>query len=271
MQPDVNGENWREFAAPQVDASLWTAIVPAAGRGSRMGLDRPKILYPVAGRMILERLLERFLPHCSSVIFVLSPEGRTHVECELERLAAGRYSVVVQETPTGMGDAVEVGLRPVSTELVAVIWGDQVAVRPSSVEACLRLHQGPLQPDITCPTVMRPNPYIHFDRDAQERLRGVRQAREGDPMPTQGESDTGLFCFRACVLRDLLTRARANAKTRGRNTGEFNLLPVIPAAAVTGYSVLTPRLMTVEETVGVNSMDDVAIVEQFLRSSHACR
>jgi CTP:molybdopterin cytidylyltransferase MocA len=50
----IDLKNWEEFAAPSVDPSLWTAIVPAAGRGSRLGFDKPKILYPVAERPILD-------------------------------------------------------------------------------------------------------------------------------------------------------------------------------------------------------------------------
>jgi bifunctional N-acetylglucosamine-1-phosphate-uridyltransferase/glucosamine-1-phosphate-acetyltransferase GlmU-like protein len=152
------------------------------------------------------------------------------------------------------------GLDAAATRQVAVVWGDQVALRRSSVEACLRLHAGPLEADVTCPTVFRANPYIHFDRDAAGQICALRQAREGDPMPERGESDTGLFCFRAEALRRLLAIQRG----AGALTGEFNLLPVIPLAASLGLSVITPRLMTLEETVGVNSTGDAAILEAFL-------
>ena len=94
----------------------------------------------------------------------------------------------------------------------------------------------------------------------------MRQAREGDSMPPEGESDTGFFCFRANVLNELLSRTRADEAAHGRGTGEFNLLPVIPAAAQLGHLVLTPHLVSLEETVGVNSKDDAARVEEFIRN-----
>src|SRR5262249_45141962 len=43
---------------PPIDKPQWTAFFPAAGRGSRLGFHRSKILYPVAGRMILEWMLD---------------------------------------------------------------------------------------------------------------------------------------------------------------------------------------------------------------------
>lgn len=261
----VDQTNWVGLAAPAVKPDEWSAVIAAAGRGTRLGYDRPKILFPVAGKSILEWLLDLLLPNCKTVIFVLSSDGRGEIEPELERLAAGRYHIAIQAEPTGMGDAVAIGAALVETPNVMVIWGDQVAVRPESVQAILRLHQGSLRPDVTVPTVLRPNPYIHFPRDEQGRINGILQAREGDSMPQDGESDTGLFCFRTAVLNDLLTRLRLDPQSRGHRTGEFNLLPAIPLAALSGYGVITPHLMELEETVGINSPADAELIAPYLR------
>lgn len=251
-----------QFPRARVDPARWTAIVPAAGRGSRLGFHRPKVLYPVGGRLILDWLLDSLAPNCSTLVFVVSPDGASEVACELERRVPGRFEIVIQDIPTGMGDAVGLGLKAVRTPYAAVVWGDQVAVRRESVETCLALHQGPLQPDITCPTVLRAQPYIHFERDPQGNLLRVLQAREGDPMPDIGESDTGFFCFRAAPLGELLEEARSRNLSTGSRTAEFNLLPVIPwAARREGRRVLTPRHMGVPETVGINSAADRAAVE----------
>jgi bifunctional N-acetylglucosamine-1-phosphate-uridyltransferase/glucosamine-1-phosphate-acetyltransferase GlmU-like protein len=257
-----------EHAAPHVDSAQWTAIVAAAGKGSRLGFNRPKILFPVAGRSILEWLLDFLLPACQTVVFVLSPDGREEVEPELERLAPGRYRIAIQPVPTGMGDAVEIGAAQAATQHTVVLWGDQVALRRASVEAVLRLHQGTLSPDLTVPTVLRPSQYIHFERDGTGRIAKLLQAREGDAMPERGESDTGLFCFRTEVLRSLLAELRGSAAATGASTAEFNLLPIIPYAAQTLHYVLAARLMEIEETVGINSAADAGRVEWFLRSAH---
>jgi len=261
--------NLEQFAAPAVLPAEWTFVIPAAGRASRLGFDKPKILYPVAGRTILEWLLDFAAPNCARVVIVLSPGGRELVEPELERLIPGRFETVIQAVPLGMGDAVRVALPAVRTPLVALVWGDQVALRRASVDACLRLHAGPLQPAVTCPTVVRERPYIHFDRDDAGRISGLRQAREGDLMPDPGESDTGLFCFQTAHLRALLAASLADPGEQGRTTGEFNLLPVIPLAARQGLTVLTPHLMTLEETVGINSAADARVVESYLQTLHA--
>lgn len=264
----ITRERWTQYAAPHVDPAQWNAVIAAAGRGSRLGFDLPKILFPVAGRTILDWLLDLLLPCCSTAIFVLSPDGRRHVEPELERRAPGRYRIAIQENPTGMGDAIAIGLEQVTAPFAAVIWGDQVAIRPASINAILRLHQGMIEPAMTIPTVLRPDPYIHFERDAAGRICGLLQAREGDALPALGESDAGFFCFRADTLRDLLARMRRDESVFGARTGEFNLLPVIPYAAAAGLGVLTPQLMEIEETVGINSPADAARIEPYLRRIH---
>jgi bifunctional N-acetylglucosamine-1-phosphate-uridyltransferase/glucosamine-1-phosphate-acetyltransferase GlmU-like protein len=209
-----------------------------------------------------------FLEPCyGHLVFVLSPEGHEDVTGELNKLIPGRFEVVIQHTPTGMGDAVALALPHVKTPHVTVVWGDQVTLQRSSVEACQKLHEGPLRPDLTCPTVWRANPYIPFDRDQAGNINGLRQAREGDHMPPQGESDTGFFCFETTRLADLLGSARSSAHGSGTRTGEFNLLPVIPVAARQGV-VLTPHLMSMEETQGINSGEDAVAVADFLRRSH---
>jgi bifunctional UDP-N-acetylglucosamine pyrophosphorylase/glucosamine-1-phosphate N-acetyltransferase len=266
--PAITCDNWQQSASPRVEPGQWTAVIPAAGRGSRLGFHRPKILYPVAGRPILDWLLDFLLPNCEQLVFVLSPAGVADVGVELELRIPGRYHIVVQERPTGMGDAVALALPSVRTPQVAIVWGDQVGLRRKSVEACLRLQQGPLAPDLTFPTVTRDRPYIHFERDSRGRIVALLQAREGDHMPAWGESDTGFFCFRTPVLLRLLGELR-EASTKGSGTGEFNLLPVIPLAARQGI-VLTPRVVTVEETVGVNSAEDAGVLDEFLRRADAC-
>lgn len=265
--PDQWRTGWEAFAAPEADPRLWTVVIPAAGRGSRLGFEKPKILFPLAGRTILDWLLDLFEGHIGSFVLVLSPSGRPFVEPELEKRLGSRFKIAIQEVPTGMGDAVEIGLNAVQTPHTAVVWGDQVAIRPESVEAMLRLHSGPIAPAITCPTVWRDNPYIHFPRNSEGRLQAVLQAREGDSMPVHGESDTGFFCFDTARLRRLLAETRDEPERLGAKTREFNLLPVIPLASRRGETVLTPLLMTLEETVGVNTPADAAYLEGVLGRS----
>ena len=80
-------------------------IIPAAGRGTRLGWDGPKALCPVAGRPMIDHLFERYRAVVDRFIVVAAPSALSLVEQFLER-ASYRADAVVQEHPTGMLPAV---------------------------------------------------------------------------------------------------------------------------------------------------------------------
>jgi bifunctional N-acetylglucosamine-1-phosphate-uridyltransferase/glucosamine-1-phosphate-acetyltransferase GlmU-like protein len=241
----------------------WTAIVPAAGRGSRLGFDKPKILYPVAGRTILEWLVQLLAPFCARLIVVASPEGAPVIaEC-----APADCEVVVQAEPLGMADAVASALPRLETRHALIVWGDQAALKPESIAECIRLHESAAAL-ATVPVAMRPKPYIHFERDGSGRVVRVLQAREGDAMPDFGESDSGVFFFRSIALRRLLGELERSGGGIGARTGEFNFLPVLALASRLEGSLLTPRIMTEEESIGVNTPEDAERLARVLRARH---
>jgi bifunctional UDP-N-acetylglucosamine pyrophosphorylase/glucosamine-1-phosphate N-acetyltransferase len=248
------------FLDSSVKPSLWTALIPAAGRGTRLGFDQPKILFPIAGKTILEWLVDVLRPLCSQFVLVLSPSGREPVEQEALKLLPGRYQLAVQPEPRGMADAIGCGLDSVETPNTMIVWGDQVALRPESLEFAIRVHQGPARPSATCPTLLRDRPYIDFERDASERVTRVLQAREGDSLPSRGESDSGVFLFRTDVLRDMLPRLFASESCIGNKTRELNFLPIFPMIE----GLITVPIMTEAESVGVNSAADAEYLARHL-------
>ncbi len=242
----------------------WTAIIPAAGRGSRLGYDRPKILYPIAGRPILSWLLDLVSPHCERVVFVLSPSGVDEVEPEIRRLCPIEWEIRIQSEPRGMGDAVLQAGPAVRTENCMVIWGDQVALRSETLERGVAEHESRSGALLTIPTILRKNPYIHFETDAQGRLKSVLEARER-PIPHEfGENDCGLFFFDSDTLFAELERARSDGSARGKTTGEFNLLPLLPRFDRNPGAVRLLRIVRPEETYGINTIADAELVSSYL-------
>jgi bifunctional UDP-N-acetylglucosamine pyrophosphorylase/glucosamine-1-phosphate N-acetyltransferase len=256
----VTHENAAGFLDSKVDPAPWTALIPAAGRGSRLGFEQPKILFPIAGRTILEWLVDLLQPLSTRFVLVLSPGGVPLVEEAASRLLPGRCTVAQQPEPLGMADAVRCGLAHVQTRHTLIVWGDQVALRSASLEFLMRLHQGIAQPAAVCPTLWRDRPYIHFERGESGRLLRVLQAREGDSMPERGESDSGVFLFRTEALRRYLPLLLGSAECIGKRTGEFNFLPIFPLLD----SLITAPIMTEAESVGVNSPADAAYLEKQL-------
>jgi bifunctional UDP-N-acetylglucosamine pyrophosphorylase/glucosamine-1-phosphate N-acetyltransferase len=254
-----------------VTRSRWTAVIPAAGRGTRLGFDKPKILYPILGRPILDWLLDAVAPVCGEVVLVLSPEGQPVVEPVFRQRLGTRGRIVIQDRPTGMADAIRLTENAIHTDYALVVWGDQVTLTSTTIKACAALHEARQNATLTLATIMKSNPYIDVERDPEGRIVAVRQAREGEVERSVGENDCGLFLFTAKALFPTLEACRSDG--RGHRTGETNLLPLLPAFEQGPGSVATVRLSDPDETLGVNTVEEAAAAEKILvsRQSGAVR
>jgi len=253
------------LSSQTVERSQWTAVIPAAGKGSRLGVSLPKILYPLLGRPLLDWLLDILRPVCKHFIFVLSPSGQPVLEPLLEARLGETYSVVIQEHPTGMGDAVLLSAAMVKTPYTLVIWGDQVTLQPATVLACAAEHQARSNVVLTLPTVIKKNAYIHFERDVTGKITTVLQHRENEIHTEFGENDCGLFLFSTTELFKVLAIAKQEGIGVGKSTGEFNLLQVIPSFETNYQTVLTVRLSDPFESLGINTPEEALLIADEMR------
>ena len=243
-------------------------IIPAAGLGTRLHSPLPKLLVPVGGIPMMDRLLQLYADRISRTIIVTSPAARTIVEDHVKH--RGDVEVAVQEKPTGMLDAITIGaagVGPDSADTVWITWCDQVGVHPRTVARLGQLGDESPSTPLIMPTVTKPNPYIHLERDSSGRIARVLHRREGDVMPEIGESDMGLFALSAEACFHLLPQF-ADEVVTGAGTGERNFLPFIPWVAQTRQVVTFPSEHP-EEAIGVNTLEDLRAVEAYLRRRDA--
>ncbi len=124
-----------EAGSPDVPGpagNVW-AVVVAAGRGVRLGSDRPKAFAPLRGRPLLAESIERLeASDWIDSIVVVAPEGWEEPAILLaEELVASKVSAIVTGGPT-RADSVRIGLAEVPEEAVAVLVHD--AARPLLAE-----------------------------------------------------------------------------------------------------------------------------------------
>jgi bifunctional UDP-N-acetylglucosamine pyrophosphorylase/glucosamine-1-phosphate N-acetyltransferase len=237
-------------------------IIPAAGRGSRLGSDLPKVLYPIAGRPMIDHLLDLYAPFIDRFVLVLSPmfDSIVRQHCSTNP----RVSYAIQQQPDGMLPAI-LTAGPVvaasAAQSIWITWCDQVAIHPATIQRLAALTEG--AHDLVLPTVHKRDPYIHFDRDPEGRICGVRHRREGDAMPETGESDSGLFALSRRAFLESLPAFAAEPDPHGAATGERNFLPFIPWIAQRGQAVTFP-LKDELESLGVNTASDARQIEHYL-------
>jgi len=234
--------------------------------GSLLRSALPKVLVPVLGRPMIDWLLELYLPWIQHVVVVAHPQSRTALSEHLA-MKAVPATVVVQEAPTGMLDAILLARPVVEASPAAhvwITWCDQVGVHPRTVERLAELSAAHADAPIVMPTCTTASPYIHLQRGTDQRIVRVLHRREGDAMPAVGESDMGLFSLSRRAFVDDLMDFATGAGT-GEETGERNFLPFIPFADARG-GVVTFPCVDREESVGVNTPEDLAAVERYLQA-----
>jgi bifunctional UDP-N-acetylglucosamine pyrophosphorylase / glucosamine-1-phosphate N-acetyltransferase len=231
------------------------AVIPAAGRGTRLGSDLPKILTPLTARDTIWSILHaRLAPMVDHIHLVLSPDSAK----QFPALPA-HTSISIQPEPIGMGDAIFRGFNIWSQyDAVLIVWGDQVFV---STDTLTRAAAALLSPHkhVILPVTRMTVPYVEYVFEGQ-RLTKVLQTREGDATTASGFSDVGTFLLAAQGLKPAWDDYLAGAP-RGGGTGEINFLPFLPFLAARGWAVTPLEVADATEARGINTKDDLAFFQ----------
>ena len=236
------------------------AVIPAAGRGTRLGGNGPKILMPLTQTETIWSILHSKLsPMVDHIHLVLSPEGAAVFPPLPDNVSAS-----IQPAPTGMGDAIFGGLDVWSRyDAVLVVWGDQVFVSRDTLSRALAALAPGRQ--VVLPVTHMATPYVEYVFE-QGALAKVLQTREGDATTPHGLSDVGTFLLRADGLKEAWDNYLATA-TVGSGTGEINFLPFLPFLSHQGWTV-TPLVVTdATEARGINTPDDLAFFRQLYKNA----
>lgn len=244
------------------------AVIPAAGRGSRLGAAGPKLLVPVdGGRTIWDLLQELLEGQADRVHVVLSPSGAPAFEARLRGRGArrGRVTWSVQAQPRGMGDAVFGAWRAWREyENVLVLWGDQALLSKGTLRAVVEAQRAAPAPALTLPLVRSAEPYVEYRFDAAGRLAEILQSREGDECRPGGWADVGLFALSTRGLRRAW-REHLRARQPGRRTGELNFLPFLAyLARGRRWRVARVEVGDPDESLGVNTPEDLERLRSIL-------
>jgi len=238
-------------------------IIPAAGAGTRLQSAGPKLLFPVAGRPMIDHLLDLYAPFVDRFVLVLHPSFVDAVRghCSNNGLQID-YDIQLQ--PTGMLDAILIAedkVRGYSPNQIWITWCDQVAVHPQTVKQLAEVAGAVPQPAMVMPTVVRSEPYIHLVRNAAGDILEILHRREGDSLPDPGEGDLGLFCLSRHAYLELLPKY-SNDVVTGHSTRERNFLPFIPWLTGRAPLVTFPARDPIE-SVGINDAADLQQIEQY--------
>ncbi len=232
-------------------------ILLAAGQGTRMNSELPKVLHPLAGFPLIAHALAAARAVEPERSIVVTGHGADAVAAAARALDAD-VRVVRQEEQLGTAHAVQ----QAAPELAGfegdaiVLYGDTPFVRPETLAAMLDARAAGAGVVVLGFEAADPGGYGRLVLDAGGRLAAIVEAKDADAATRAIRlCNSGLLAADAATLLDLLGEVgNANAK------GEFYLTDVVALARARGLETAVITCPE-SETLGVNSRADLAAAE----------
>ncbi len=234
-------------------------VILAAGQGSRMLSDTPKVLHKIAGRAMINHVLAAVSPLNPTLnIVVIAP----HMAAVAQAVAP--VQTVYQPQPLGTGDAVKAAEPLLKGFLgdIFILFGDTPLIRTETLEAMRRERQKPSNPGIVVLGFRPkdPGPYGRLVTDHQGHLERIVEARDASAAEQAIDlCNSGVMAVDGAILLPLLQALKNdNAKK------EFYLTEIIALARQQGRTCSIVEAEE-EELLGINDRADLAHAEAALQ------
>jgi len=236
------------------------AVIMAAGKGTRMKSKLPKVMHSLAGKTLIEHVLDIVSQAGIDRTLVIVGHGREDVEAHINN----RAEIVVQTEQLGTGHAVMQAMPYLEGEKnVLVLSGDQPLLKSETLNELVKLHQTQ-GASATVLTAYVEQPF-GYGRIIKEGESLVKIVEEKDATPDERktkEINTGTYCFKGSALRDALTKI-----TTQNAQGEFYLTEVFDVLLKHEEKILTYCTVNSQEALGINSRSQLAEAEGIVRRS----
>jgi bifunctional UDP-N-acetylglucosamine pyrophosphorylase/glucosamine-1-phosphate N-acetyltransferase len=246
-----------------------SAIILAAGEGSRMRSSRPKPLHLLCGKPMLMYVLDSLTEVHADRTIVVVGHGADRVTKRLQEDADLHLEFVEQTVQRGTGDAVSVGLTafadpdPDDHDLVIVMPGDTPLLTSETIAALVAEHRSSGAAATVLTAVLDdPTGYGRVVRGKHGKVKRIVEQRDAtEDERAIHEINTGIYCFRRNLLGPALRRLSPN-----NSQGEYYLTDVVDVFVSTGSTVSAVTVHDPAEASGVNDRAQLAAAEAVLRS-----
>ena len=235
------------------------ALILAAGQGTRIKSDLPKVLHKVCGKEMVNHVIDTMRKAKIDDINVIIGKGAELVK---EKTASRNVSYSLQEEQLGTGHAVKCSIDFLKnkTGVVGVFAGDAPLIKPETINKLFETHmENKNAATLLSSIVEDPTGYGRIVRDGDEVLKIVEHKDCTEEELKINEMNAAIYCFDIESLLSSLEKISNDNKQ-----GEYYLTDVIGILKDEGKKV---RALSIdyEETIGVNSRVQLAEAEEILR------
>lgn len=237
-----------------------TAILLAAGQGTRMKSALPKVLHPVAGKPMIAHALQAIQKSTTEKPVVVIGHGAD----EVKKYLGDSAQTVLQEPQLGTGHAVmqAESLLKGKTDLVVVCYADMPLLRGETLQKLVETQKNNTGPISMLAVISNdPRGFGRIIRNEKNTIQAiVEEYVASEEQKKIKELNVGGYCFDANWLWDALKRIPKNEKK-----GEYYLTDAIELASKENLPVLATIMDDEQETIGVNTRVHLAEVETAMR------
>ena len=252
--------------SPHSNGRVVDAVILAAGKGTRMQSDLPKVMHEVADRPMLHWVVDACrAAGAERIVVVIGFKG------DLVRASlAGSNDIefVEQTEQLGTGHAVDQA-RPAFTETpdhdVFVLCGDGPLIRPETLDTLLRTHRS-ADADATLATAIIEDAtgYGRIVRDAEGVFSRIVEQKDATPEQLRiREVNPSYYCFRSGPLFERLS------KTSNDNAnGEYYITDVFGLTREDGATVAVVDAVPAGDVLSINDPEQLGVVDEIIRTRH---
>lgn len=244
-------------------------VVLAAGKGTRMYSDKPKVMHQVGGKPMLAHVIDTALELNPGRIHIVVGFGGDSVRAAFSAHPAhGVLNWVEQREQLGTGHAVSQAIEDINTDAasnpVLVLFGDVPLITSESLEEVVsRCNDESLA--LLTVRARDPGGLGRIIRDQADRVTAIIEERDASEEQRKiNEVNSGIMAIPASRLASWL-----NALENDNDQGEFYLTDIVALAVAEGRQVVATSLTDEMEVMGVNNKNQLAILERHFQMNNA--
>lgn len=246
-----------------MEAKTFQAIILAAGKGSRMGSDVPKVLIPICGKPMIKIILDSLSElGILKPVIVIGPNGKM-----IEDILGGGYIYALQEQQSGSGHAVLCALDAASgAEHLLVMCGDSPLFRTGTIRSLMETHISEGSTVTLASAVLDdPHGYGRIIRNQTGEIEGIAEEKTATEIQKAiREINGGCYAFDGNWLRDNIGLLSRN------DAGEYCLTEMVDIAVSQKKRISAVQALS-DEVGGVNTPEQLEEAEEILRLRSVCK
>jgi bifunctional UDP-N-acetylglucosamine pyrophosphorylase/glucosamine-1-phosphate N-acetyltransferase len=243
-----------------------SAVILAAGRGTRMKSELPKVLHPLFNKPLLQYVVEAArAAGTQEQLVVIGHDGAAVRQALARQPWAASCRFALQEPQLGTGHALQTALPALNSacDTLLVLCGDTPLLRPELLSAFVEQFRASGAAAALLSAILPdPRGYGRVIRDAAGGFMGIVEEKDASSAQKDlREINSGIYCFaKEPLAAALATLKNDNAK------GEYYLTDALAALRAQGLRVLLPPAAPAEDILGVNDRLQLAAAAKLLQN-----